>query len=245
MHEFKSAIKEVRETQNKVVLFMNFLMALLVFLISFFVLSMFNFYYWGISITIAMIFFAVALHKSVNSKNLIEIEKKNPVLMERLRTAADYENVVNYVVSKLHMGVLKSLRDVPISSFIDIKKITYILLAIIVASGLVLFATSNDMLIYDLKSGLSTLSFGNDKNVLEGLVPNSLLEADVDIEDLNDDVLINEMALSTRRDNGMRDLYLPEDIFEQSDKSFEELLPKKKRIYIRKYFGEIRKYGID
>ena len=111
MHEFKSAIKEVRETQNKVVLFMNFLMALLVFLISFFVLSMFNFYYWGISITIAMIFFAVALHKSVNSKNLIEIEKKNPVLMERLRTAADYENVVNYVVSKLHMGVLKSLRD--------------------------------------------------------------------------------------------------------------------------------------
>ena len=64
-------------------------------------------------------------------------------------------------------------------------------------------------------------------------------------EDINDDALINEMALTLKKDTEERDLYLPDDIFDQSDKSFEEMLPKKKRIYIRKYFGEIRKYGME
>jgi hypothetical protein len=245
MHEFKSAIKEIRETQNKVILLMTILKSFLIFLVSFFVLGLFNFYTWGLSITIFMIFFAVTLHKDVNSKTLLEIERKNPFLMEKLRTAADYENVVNYVVSRLHSSVLNALKVVPISSFINLKKMTYLLLAIVMASGLVLFATSNDLLVYDLEAGLSSLSFSTDKNVLEGLIPNSLLEADVDIEEINEDALINEMVLTVNNNNEERDLYLPDDIFDQSDKSFEELLPKKKRIYIRKYFGEIRKYGLE
>ena len=75
--------------------------------------------------------------------------------------------------------------------------------------------------------------------------PGEFIEANVDIEDINDDALINEMALTLKKDTEERDLYLPDDIFDQSDKSFEEMLPKKKRIYIRKYFGEIRKYGME
>ncbi|MFH1439067.1 MAG: hypothetical protein ABIG89_00755 [Candidatus Woesearchaeota archaeon] len=245
MHDFKSALKEIQATQNKVILFMVFLRALLVFLTSFLFLSLFNFYYWGLSFTIAMIYFAVVLNKEVSSKNLVDLEKKNPFLAEKLRTAADHVNIVNYVVSRLHISVINALKNVPISSFIDIKQITYLLMAIIVASGAVLFASSNDLLIYDLKAGLESFSFKSDKGLLDGVVPNSLIDADVNLEDLNDDAQINEMALVANKDKPKRDLYLPEDIFEQSDKSFEETIPKKKRIYIRKYFGEIRKIGIE
>ena len=245
MHNFKSALNEIHATQNKVLLFMVALRTLLVFLISYMVLRLFNFYYFGLAIIIGMMYFAVILHKEISNKSLIEMERKNPELAEKLRTAADYSHVVNYVVSRLHVSVMSALKNVKVSSFLDIKKVTYVLLAVIVASGAVLFVASNDLVIYDLKAGLSSLSFGANKDLLDGLIPNSLIEADVDIEDLNDDAKINEMALTVKPEDEKRDLYLPEDIFEQSDQSFEELLPKKKKIYIRKYFGEIRKYGYD
>lgn len=245
MAEFRTALNEVYATQNKVILFMTFLKALIVFLLSFIILSMFNFFQWGLAIAIAMIYFAVKLHKEIDSKNLTEIERKNPFLAEKLRTAADYANIVNYVVSRLHASVLNSLKNVPISSFIDLKKVTYLLFMIILSSGAVLFVVSNDIMIYDLRAALASLSFEGNKDVLEGLIPNSLLEADISIEDLNDNAQVNEMAMSAKKEKEKRDLYLPEDLFEQSDKSFEEMLPKKKRIYIRKYFGEIRKYGFE
>jgi len=245
MYEFKSALKEIQETQNKVILFMTILKALIVFLAAFLILGLFNFYTWGLSITMAMMYFAVTLHKEISTKTLVDLERKNPELAEKLRTAADHVNIVNYVVSRLHMHVISMLKNVKISTFIDIKQITYLILAVVVVSGAVLFANSNDLLIYDLKAGIESLSLTGDKDVLEGFVPNSLIEADVDIEDLNEDAQINEMALVAKKQKPKRDLYLPEDIFEQTDKSFEETLPKKKRIYIRKYFGEIRKYGIE
>jgi hypothetical protein len=245
MQEFKLALHEIKAMQNKVLLFMTFLKSLIVFLLSFCVLSMFNFYRWGFSFTIAMVYFAVILHKEVNSKNLLEVEKKNPILMEKLRTAADYENVVNFVVSKLQNTVIRALRDVPISSFIDMRKLTYLLLITIISAGAVLFVASNDIVIFDLSAALSSLDFKGDRGVLEGLVPSSLIDANVGLEELNDDALINEFALTAKKEPPKRDLYIPDDLFEQSDKSFEEMLPKKKRIYIRQYFGEIRKYGME
>lgn len=245
MEEFKSALHEIHATQNKVILLLTFLRAMIVFLLCFVVLKMFNLYFWGLSVTIGMIYFALTLHKDIHTKNLLEVERKNPLLAEKLRTAADYADVVNYVVSTLQVGVVKLLKNVPISTFIDMRKLTYLLLGVMLSSGAVLFVTSNDIIIYDLGSAISSFSFQGDRNMLEGIVPNSLLDAGVSVDDLNDDAQINEMALSALKEKPKRDLYLPEDIFEQSDKSFEETLPKKKRIYIRKYFGEIRKYGME
>ena len=245
MATFKSALDEIYETQNKVILFTVLLRTMVVFLVSFFIFGLFNFFYWGLSVAVAMIYFAVILHKEISSKKLTDIEKKNPFLAEKLRTASDYANVMNYVVSRLHLSVMKALKNVPISTFLDIRKITYMLLGIIICSGFVLFVASNDLLIFDLGSWVGSLSFKTDRDLLEGTIPNSLIEADIGVEELNEDAQINEIALTVKKEQPKRDLYLPEDIFEQSDKSFEEMLPKKKRIYIRKYFGEIRKYGYD
>jgi len=245
MAEFRNALKEIHEVQNRVILFNTFLSSLLVFLLCFFVLRLFNFYYWGISVAVFMIYFAISLQFGISSKNLMDIEKKNPFLAEKLRTAADHSNIVNYVVLKLHENVMNALKDVKISSFIDVRRLTYVVFAIIMALGLVMFSASNDLLIYDLEAGIKSISFNGNKDILDGIVPNSLIEADVSIEELNENAEIKDIVLVTDKHHEKRDLYLPEDIFELSDKSFEEELPKKKRIYIRKYFGEIRKYGFE
>jgi len=245
MPEFKNALNEIYATQNKIILFMTILRSLAVFLGVYFVLRLFNFYPFGLGFAVGMIYFGVKLHKDVSNKNLLEIEKKNPYLMERLRTAADYANTINYVVSRLHLSVLRALKAVNISSFIDIKKVSYLVISILLLTGLVIFSTANNIQIYDLREGLSSLSFLSGRNILGDLIPQTVLDADITVEDLNDNAIINELSNAAQQKLAPRDLYLPEDIFSTSDKSFEEQIPKKKRIYIREYFSQIRKYGME
>ncbi|MEK6920398.1 MAG: hypothetical protein AABX82_00830, partial [Nanoarchaeota archaeon] len=78
--------------------------------------------------------------------------------------------------------------------------------------------------------------------LLKGHIAESLLGSSID--DINDDFALNNLnnvntlRLQIPQESLVDDL--PEDIF--GGKSFEETLPKKKRIYIRNYFSKVRNY---
>lgn len=244
MAEFRRALEEIYATQNKVILLMSFLRSLLMFLITYFVLKLFNFFELGLSAAVSIIYFGFILYHDINNRKLIDVERKNPVLWEKLRTAADYISSMNYVINRLQQNVLKSLGVVKVSSFLDLRRLVYISLIIVLFAGLNVASAGGNWLIYDLKAGLQSIHFGNGKGLLKELVPNSLAEADVNIEDLNADAELLDFAALSKIPL-KRDQYLPDDIFEESDLTFEEQMPKKKRLYIRKYFSEIRKLQFE
>ncbi len=122
MKHFQDAITEVRSTLAKLLVFEAALNAILVFLIAFLLLSIFNLpLIYPIAVA-ALYFFIYVRNKSKLSK-IRMVEQKYSNLNEKLRTAAEYTNEENRVINSLHSEVLQDLRNVQESSFISEKKL--------------------------------------------------------------------------------------------------------------------------
>ena len=99
--------------------------------------------------------------------------------------------------------------------------------------------------IFDMAKFLedTTFRFNLKERLLKGYIPDSLLGKNINIDDLNADSelmdITNQMALRSITEEELLNM-LPQEIFTSSDVSFEETMSKKKRIYIRKYFSNIR-----
>ena len=245
MEDIKSALHEVYSTQNKVIILTTFLEAIVVFLAVYTILLLINFYK-NISIIIAVGYFLYKSYQKINKKSLIDVEKKNPFLAEKLRTAADTLLFDNFVVQKLRETVIKDLSQVRVSTFIDIKKLFRITAIMCILAIVNIYLGIANIQIIDMEGIINGMDFNfnlKDK-LLKGYVSQSLLDIDANINDINDDQQIAEIDDQIRlRESALlkKNEKLPEDLFKSSDKSFEESLSKKKRIYIRNYFTAIRK----
>ncbi|MBI5392512.1 hypothetical protein HZA96_01460 [Candidatus Woesearchaeota archaeon] len=245
MEEIKSALHEVYGTQNKVILLTTFLESIVVFLISYTVLLLINFFK-NISVIIAIGYFLYKSFKRINNKSLRDVEQRNPFLAEKLRTAADTLLFDNFMVQKLRESVLSDLSQVRISTFIDVRKLFKITAIMCLLAIVNIFLGVAHAQIIDLEAIIGGMDFDfnlKDK-LLKGYVSQSLLDVNADLNDINKDSQIGEIddLMQLRNSNLMKkNEKLPDDLFKASDKSFEETTSKKKRIYIRNYFTSIRK----
>jgi hypothetical protein len=213
-----------------------------VFLVIYLFLSLINLYR---ELTIIPVLFFVAYRswKVVTRKDLREVEREHPELAERLRTAADSLQHENFIVMKLRLSIIKTLRSMKISSFFNFKDLMKKFGYITGLSFIIILIGVYNIQIIDMEGIIEKGIFNTLKEqLLKGHLAESLLGSSMD--SINDDFAINNLnnvntlRLQIPQESMAEDL--PDDIF--GGKSFEETLPKKKRIYIRNYFSKVRNY---
>lgn len=76
-----------------------------------------------ILVAIPLIYLVGTLYIELKKNKINQLEEKNPKLREKLRTVIDTFDAENEIAKELKKGVLKDLKNVKVSQFIDHKKI--------------------------------------------------------------------------------------------------------------------------
>lgn len=243
MDEFKTALREIYTVRTVAELFLVAIEGLFVFLVMYLFLSLINLYPKTISFFATIFFLAYRAWKVMTKKDLREIERQHPELAERLRTAADTLHQENFIVMKLRLSIIKTLRSMKVSSFFNFKELMKQLGYITLISFVIILVGVYNIKIIDMEQIIENGIFATLKEkLLKGHLAESLLGSSMD--DINDDFAVNNLnnvntlRLQIPKESMAEDL--PEDIF--GGKSFEESISKKKRIYIRNYFSKVRNY---
>jgi len=175
MKKFKKVLKEINFTFNNIILFNSFLNAFLIFLIIYIILSLFNFYQ-RYALVPAGLYFVINLYRGIREKHLITVEKKYPFLNEKLRTARDNIRMENPVVDSLKLDIMRDMKRVEVSSFINQKNISYKTLLSIILCFLIIFSAQFDIS-HNIKNAAdNTLDF------IYGLAGNNTNEGESGLE---------------------------------------------------------------
>lgn len=238
MVTFKDALKELDTTRNRVLFITNFLKSVILFFILYLIFLLINIPPY-LALPIIVIYFVAQLRKEIHKKQWLDIESQHPILKERLRTAADTLTEDNIIVRKLRASVIKSLTTIPLSSFINLKYITKNLFAISVLAILAVYIASTGFYVIDVGGFIKDLvtNFNLKDKLLKHQVPSSLT-GKVKVGDVNENQAIQEINNQLRLRADLQNLTMNE--YKSGDKTFEEMLSKKKRVYIRTYFSKIR-----
>jgi hypothetical protein len=264
---FNEALKEVKSSLLKVSLFEETLNTIIVFLVVYFIGSFFKF---GLilGLVAAGCYFVYALYKERRIRPNYAVETKYRDLKEKLSTAAEYASVDNRVVNELKAEVLKNLKKVEESSFIDEKKI-YIKSVVAVGLCFIILLSS------PISIGLFKATFpnlfadkqGSDSNTVSG---NFKATAQKDQNDLN--MAINEQKsdiygaptiaklgseelkvvlkpagseLSSQKVKPPEELQFqeqfPEEVVSVASESMEERIPQEQQELVRNYFKDVVK----
>lgn len=242
MDDFKKALREIYTVRAVAQLFMVLIEGIFVFLVIYLFLSLINLYR-ECTIIPVLLFIVYRAWKVITRKDLREVEREHPELAERLRTAADTLSHENFIVMKLRLSIIKTLRSMKISSFFNFKELMKKLGYITLLSFIIIMVGVYNIQIMDMEGIIEYGIFNTLKErLLKGIIPDSLLGSSM--ENINDDFALNNLNnINTLRLQIPQESLaeeLPEDIF--GGKSFEETLSKKKRIYIRNYFSKVRNY---
>jgi len=122
---FTEALHEVKSSLLKVFIFEEALNAILAFLALYLLLSLFKMgtFRLLIPIVIALGYLCIAAYKKTKIRTAKTVETKYKDLQEKLSTASEYATVDNPVANELKSEVMKGLRKVEESSFLDEKKV--------------------------------------------------------------------------------------------------------------------------
>ena len=158
MQDFGRAMREVRRTLNQIFLFEVMLNGLLIYLSFYLVLlllSLSSIYAW----IPAIIYVLIAAYSRLTSNKARIVEGKHFALREKLRTAADNMGKSNSMVEELEGDVLREMKNVGISAFVNAKGISYRILIITLLSFGIIFSSTLNLSLMDIgKFGL----FGDD-----------------------------------------------------------------------------------
>ena len=150
MQDFNRAMKEVKRTLNQVFLFEVTLNGLLVFLSCYLVLLLLNLSAsWAFFPAIAYAIVTAYLRLNLNKARIVE--GKHAALREKLRTATDYMGKENPLVEELEGDVLREMRNVGISQFVNAKGLSYKILVITILSFGIIFSSTLDTHFFNLK----------------------------------------------------------------------------------------------
>ncbi len=156
MKGFDKVLKEVNIIVDEVLSFDIILTSVLIFLGFYLGLMLINLNPWyALFPTLAYLSFL--LYRDLNTNKYKIVEDKYTPLYERLRTAADNIDRENEVVDELEHEVADNLRDVRVSSFVKIKKVSYKVLGSVILCLIILFVS-----IYNV-------NFGGFSAVFEGV----------------------------------------------------------------------------
>ncbi|MDO8555647.1 MAG: hypothetical protein Q7R96_00550 [Nanoarchaeota archaeon] len=118
MKTIERALGELRRALLLAKIFNNFVDLLLVFLASYLFFTIINIT-WYYSMIPTLIYAGFALRKKVQNIKYQEVEQRVPILKEKLRTAADNINKENIIVQQLQQEVLREMKYIKTSMFLQ------------------------------------------------------------------------------------------------------------------------------
>ncbi|MBN1156456.1 hypothetical protein JXA85_02485 [Candidatus Woesearchaeota archaeon] len=150
MATFENLIREINKTIFNFYIFNNILSALVVFLFTYLVLSLFTFHP-VYAIIPAFIYFAVSTYVRMKESKVREVEEKFPHLDEKLRTAAQYSKVSNPVIDDLKREVLSQAGSIDSESFFHARRTALKVLVSVVLCFMIIFTSLLDYHFFDTK----------------------------------------------------------------------------------------------
>ncbi len=265
MGTFTEALKETRTSLLKIRLFEQALNTILVFLAVYLVASLFR---KGLlpPIIAGIGYLAFVIYKERRVKTAKAVESKYKELRETLSTAAEYANVDNRVVNELKYDVLKNLRKVEESSFLNerrvyAKSVAAVTLCFVILLlspvSISLFHRAFPNLLPSLSSNNNEISGSgfrllNEKNRND--VPIGPVASDADIfgaptfaklgtEELRVVLKPAGTELSTSNVKPPEELQFneqyPEEVVSVAAESMDERIPREQQELVRRYFKNV------
>ncbi len=213
---------------------------------------------WFYALIPWVLYLAWHAFRLLRSANLLYVEKKNPLLYESLRTAADTSSKENVVIAALHHEVLVRLKTVFTSDFVKFRKMTRQILLCAFFSFAILFASLNGYKLFDAADVWHEVQ----QLHLPGYYPNATLL--VPPEPQNDSLIYGKKSII---ELGTKELQLqltplksdldvskqkppeahtfkealPTFISATQESSFSERIPKEHQQIVKEYFTQITK----
>ena len=122
MKRFTKAISELKFTLGKLIIFDTIINSILIFLATLILVSLF-----GVSfiypLFLAVAYFVFVIFRRLRLNKITLVEKKYSNMDEKLRTATEYESSGNPVVKELQSEVVRSMKRIEESAFVNERKI--------------------------------------------------------------------------------------------------------------------------
>ena len=153
MKKFRKAISELKFNLAKLIIFDALINSILVFLVALILFSLLglSFVY---PLFLAIAYMGVVLFRKLKLNKISIVEKTYRGMDEKLRTAAEYDSPGNPVVRELQGEIVRSMRQIEDSAFINERKIYLKCIGIIVLCFLAVAFSSLNVGIPDLSFNL-------------------------------------------------------------------------------------------
>jgi len=148
MKDFSKVVKEINKTLNEITLFENIVNTTLVFLVFYLILSVIDVHPM-LALIPALAYLGFYSYMSFKSYKPLIVESKYAPLREKLRTAADNLEKDNPIIQELEYEVTSEMKNVGLSMFINPKTLSYKILAVMLLSFLIIFATTANLKLLD------------------------------------------------------------------------------------------------
>ena len=253
MKQFSDVVKEINRTLNQLILFENLVNTTLVFLISYFILEIIDFHpLWALAPALAYLVFYSRI--SLKSNKPLIVESKYAPLREKLRTAADNVGMSNPIVEELEYEVTSEMKNVGLSMFINPKMLSYKILAVMVLSFMIIFATTSNLKLLEFARNKATDIF--DTRGIKGVgnfVATKLNTSD-DIYGKEDVAKLGDKELNIRikpvdfkvnvREEGEArqqkfDSVFPQEMTVKETVAYEENIPQEQQELVKNYFKKL------
>jgi len=136
---FPSVIREIKFTLNDIFFFEHLFGTVILFLFLTLATSIFGLPFW-VSIVLAITYLVLRIVQRLRENKIVDIENAYPSLREKLRTAADTkDDDDNPIIKQLQSEICSELKNVKLSSFVTIHKISLLVILSIALSFAVIF----------------------------------------------------------------------------------------------------------
>ncbi|MBI2208357.1 hypothetical protein HYU50_02575 [Candidatus Woesearchaeota archaeon] len=256
MKTFIKVVKEINNTLNFLIIFESALNAAIFFLVVYLLLSLINLYPI-LAVIPAAVYLAARMYANSKADKRVIVENKYAPLKEKLRTAADNIKEENPVVNELQEEVIYDLKNVGLSSFINTKQVSYKILATILLSFAIVFATTMNLYIVDLNqflgsipdtiSKLSLMKRSSntpigDVNESSDIYGDSKLavlgeqQIDIRIKPVNYEVSVREEGDVEQK---QFDEIFPREVDIKQSSAYEENIPQEQQELVKNYFNKL------
>jgi len=252
---FKKALKELNLNLDIIFLFDSLAGSIVVFLVSFLILSVFNVSY-VFAVIPAVMYFVVQYYIRFYEDKARLVESRYSELKEILRTAEDNVNIENPIVENLQSDVIGKLKHVRMSSFLNARSISYkIFLSIILCFAIISLSVFgiNIKLVVPL---IEKIPFFNHNSSSLGLLANDTVPLSLTDEIYGDDSVAKlgnslidikikpssfEVGVKDTGTPKTKDFYeaFPSEVNAEKATAYEESVPKEQQDLVKNYFKKV------
>jgi len=241
-------LRELKFEVLKMVSLKSLLDSVLIFLGLYFVLILLNLYPLYIALPVFVIVLISLIYVRFKKFKLKVVEDKNPEVKEILRTVADNIDDDNIVVHQLHIELVKKMKSVASSTFIQMDEIVYKLVGIVFISFITLFLSANNIYILDMNKLLVNAvspfkmfgqeSFSDDIYGDENIAELGDEQVDFELNPLSYEVNIEKVSEAIGRENKYQDLF--PQVVVNPEAAFEEKISRENQQIVKNYFNKIK-----